>query len=213
MAGGIGLIVNKTWPEYIAMRVLIIFMRDLPWLCLLYWFVVFALGGITAISHPVSIVIEVIGAIEILFYLFFFLPYKYYLDSRPPYKPPPMTRTQRAALIYKSLDLVPDMQTFLRKWMMNAHLEDIRRDNVKDWLLWALFEQDSKDGIRPDVDSELDQYLQEAENRIGVKLSPGRGDSEAIRLPIDPVLIQHRTLLFYTVFFILPSQLLIDKQY
>jgi hypothetical protein len=196
-----GLIVNKTWPEYIAMRVLIVLMRDLPWLCLLYWFVVFALGGVVAIAHPVSLVIEVLGAIEILFYLLFFLPYRAWLQGHPPYKPPPLTRAQRAGLIYKGLDLVPDMEMFIRKWSNMANSEDIRRENIKEFLLWALFEVDMSKGgvVDASVNAELEQYVSEAETKLGRKFLPGKGSAETIRLPFDPVLIEHRALLFYMV--------------
>ncbi|KAH8884368.1 hypothetical protein GQ53DRAFT_880118 [Thozetella sp. PMI_491] len=194
------MIVNKTWPEYIAVRALIVFMRDLPWLCLGYLFVVFALGGVPAIAHPVSLVIESIGAIELLFYLFFFLPYRNYLQTHKIYRPRRIDRSERAQLFYKGLDLVPhnDVAAYLRKWLLDAPLEDIRRENVKDWLLWALFDIDNqKEPVSMEINAELEQYITEAENRVGVKIPEGRGDIEAMRLCYDPVIIQHRTLLHY----------------
>ncbi|GKT90732.1 alpha/beta hydrolase fold family [Colletotrichum tofieldiae] len=194
------MIVQKTWPQYIAVRALIVMMRDLGLLGLTYFYVVFALGGVKAIAHPVSIFIEVIAAIEILFYLLFFLPYKWYLQSHKPYQPPRMTRSQRARLFYKALSLVPDGEEFVRKWMLNVHMEDIRRENLKDWLLWALFEQDNMSS-RPTkhIDDELEQYIDDAEEKFGIKLRSGRGSAEALRLMFDPVIIQHRSLFYYMV--------------
>ncbi|KAK1700489.1 hypothetical protein BDP55DRAFT_743505 [Colletotrichum godetiae] len=194
------MIVQKTWPQYIAVRVLIIMMRDLGLLGLTYFYVVFALGGVKAIAHPVSIFIEVIAAIEILFYLLFFLPYKRYLQTYKPYTPARMSRSQRARLFSKALSLVPDGEEFVRMWMLNAHMEDIRRENLKDWLLWALFEQDNTAG-RPtkEVEDELEGYIDDTEERFGIKLRPGRGNAEALKLAFDPVMIQHRSLLYYMV--------------
>lgn len=194
------MIVQKTWPQYIAVRLLIIMMRDLGLLGLTYFYVVFALGGVKAIAHPVSIFIEVIAAIEILFYLLFFLPYKRYLQTYKPYTPARMSRSQRARLFSKALSLVPDGEEFVRMWMLNAHMEDIRRENLKDWLLWALFEQDNTAG-RPskEVEAELEGYIDDTEEKFGIKLRPGRGNAEALKLAFDPVIIQHRSLLYYMV--------------
>ncbi|KAK2004230.1 hypothetical protein LX36DRAFT_623791 [Colletotrichum falcatum] len=194
------MIVQKTWPQYIAVRVLIVMMRDLGLLGFTYFYAIFALGGVDAITHPFSIFVEVVAAIEILFYLFFFLPYKWYLQTWKPYQPPRMGRAQRARLFYKALSLVPDGEEFVRKWMLNAHIEDIRRDNLKDWLLWALFEQDNMVS-RPtkDIDLELEQCIDDAEEKFGIKLRPGRGEAEALRLIFDPVIIQHRSLFYYLV--------------
>ncbi|KAK2065596.1 hypothetical protein LY76DRAFT_667777 [Colletotrichum caudatum] len=194
------MIVQKTWPQYIAVRVLIVLMRDLGFLGFTYFYVIFALGGVDAITHPFSILVEVVAAIEILFYFLFFLPYKWYLQTWKPYRPPRMSRSQRARLFYKSMGLVPDGEEFIRKWMLNAHMEDIRRDNLKDWLLWALFEQDNMVS-RPtkDIDQELEQCIDDAEEKFGIKLRPGRGNAEALRLTFDPVIIQHRSLFYYLV--------------
>ncbi|KAK1566272.1 uncharacterized protein LY79DRAFT_584884 [Colletotrichum navitas] len=200
------MIVQKTWPQYIAVRVLIVIMRDIGFLGLTYFYGMFALGGVEAISHPFSIVVEVVAAIEILFYCLFFLPYKWRLQSWKPYRPPRMSRAQRARLFHKALSLVPDGEEFVRKWMLNAHMEDIRRDNLKDWLFWALFEQDTMVS-RPtkDADQEIEQYIDDAEEKLGIKLSPGRGDAEALRLMFDPVIIQHRSLLYYLIIWLLDT--------
>ncbi|KAK1980737.1 hypothetical protein LZ30DRAFT_794792 [Colletotrichum cereale] len=192
------MIVQKTWPQYIAVRALIYMMRDLGLLGLTYFYVMFAIGGVKAIAHPFSIFVEVVAAIEILFYLLFFLPYKWHLQTWKSYRPPQMGRAQRARLYHKLLSLVPDGEEFVRKWMLNAHMEDIRRDNMKDWLLWALFEQDNMVS-RPtkDVDQELEQCIDDMEEKFGIKLRTGRGNAEALRLMFDPVVIQHRSLFYY----------------
>jgi hypothetical protein len=42
--------------------------------CLLYFYLALSIGGVVAVAHPVSIFIEIVGAIEILFYLLWYLP-------------------------------------------------------------------------------------------------------------------------------------------
>ncbi|KAH8674283.1 hypothetical protein BX600DRAFT_378444 [Xylariales sp. PMI_506] len=194
------MIANKTWPQYILVRAVIVLMRDLWLLCFLYFFTVFALGGVVAIAHPISIFIEIIGLIELLFLLLFFLPYRSFLQKWQPYKPPPLSPPERARLFAKALSLVPDGELFVRKWMLNVPLEEVRRENVKDWLMWALFERDSSGGyVGAEVDAELEQYLEEIEERLGLHFEPGRNDVEVLRLSFDPVIIQHRSLLFYSM--------------
>ncbi|KAK2611826.1 hypothetical protein N8I77_005149 [Diaporthe amygdali] len=166
------MIVNNSWPEYLGIRLVILLMRDLGLLCLGYFFIVFALGGVIAIAHPVSIAIEALGAIEILFYVSFFLPYRFFLQSHRPYKPTPLTRQERTKLFYKGVSLIPDAEQFIRKWTNNAHLEDIRIDNVKDWLLWALFETENIRDIGHDTHDELDEYIEHIRQQLGLDLKP-----------------------------------------
>jgi hypothetical protein len=192
--------VSKPWIPYIFSRLLVLLMRDISILCFIYFFVAFSWGGVVAISHPVSLVIEIYGLVELLFFVGFFIPYRWFLQTWCPYKPPPLSRASRSRLFYKALSLIPDGELFMRKWMANAPLEDVRRDNAKDWLLWALFEKDGlKESVDPDIEEELEEYIQNAEERLGLRLKPGRADVEVLRLIFDPVVAQHRTLLFYLV--------------
>jgi pimeloyl-ACP methyl ester carboxylesterase len=158
-----------------------------------YFLLALFIGGVPAIAFPFSIAVEVYGAIEILWYLLWFLPYKSYLQ-RPGTRMAEMTRAERKALIEKSLDLVPDVRLFLRKWFNNAHLDEIYRDDVKDWLVWVLWGTDTHDGCDAE---ELNEYVDAAESRANLKLHKGRAGAKPIRLNLDPVHMIHRSLLFY----------------
>ncbi|KAL8366796.1 hypothetical protein RB595_008753 [Gaeumannomyces hyphopodioides] len=196
-ADGAIMIINKSWPEYLGIRLLILLMKDLGLLCLGYFFIAFLFGGVRAVTHPASLVIEVLGAIEILWYFLFFLPCRWLLQNYKPYTPPPMNRTQRAWLFRKAISLTPDMETWIRMWANNAHMEDIRVDNVKDWLLWGLFERDGMKDLGPDVEAELDGYIEEIKQGFGIALKPGRGTAESVRLSFDPIDMRHRSLTYY----------------
>lgn len=92
--------------------------------CLIYFQIIFVVAGVRGITHAFSIFIEVIGAIEILWYLIWFLPYRSYLQ-RPGIRPTPLTRTQRRQLFRKALDLIPDGEQFVggcrtRTWRISA---------------------------------------------------------------------------------------------
>jgi hypothetical protein len=75
---------------------------------------------------------------------------------------------------------------------LNAPLSEIKRDNVKDFFLWAFFntgEHDPVDG------EELDEYVGER------KIEPGRGSARCMRLTVDKVDMLHRSLTWYMVSF------------
>jgi hypothetical protein len=197
------MLLDKKYWELLLAKTRIYLCSHLGLICLGYFIVVAILGGIPAVRFGLSILIEVLGAIEIAWYLFWFLPYRTRLQRKPGYIPPPLTKAQRQALFRAVLEYVPDYEHFTRRWFRNAHMEDIRRENVKDWLLWLLFEregsQDEKQGGEGDVNIELEDYITELEEKLEMRIKPGRGEAEALRPSFDPVKVAHRSLTYYTV--------------
>ncbi|KLU85086.1 hypothetical protein MAPG_04118 [Magnaporthiopsis poae ATCC 64411] len=187
--------------DYFLARSLIFLFTYSGLLCGGYFVIASAYGGLPWISHPASIVIEIFAAIELLWFLCGYLPFRELSqrNTRTDHallQPEPLNRAERAAFFAKCMSLVPDMEHFIRKWVQNAHLDDVRRDNVKDWLLWGLFDREGDSG---EDDEELDQYLGVCEARLGATLRKGRGDSRAIRMSFDPVNMNHRSLFFYYI--------------
>ncbi|KAK7955171.1 hypothetical protein PG988_015865 [Apiospora saccharicola] len=163
--------------------------------CLVYFFLVAFAFGLPGISHPVSIAIEAYGAIEILWYFIWFLPFKARLQ-RPGMPMTQMTRAQRRKLMANALKNVPDVRLFVRKWFCMAHIDQIYRDNVKDWLAWALFAKESRE-LSQDEWDELDEYVDEAQEQAGLVLLPGRAEGKPMRLNLEPVEMYHRPLVWY----------------
>lgn len=189
------MLVGKSVPELILVKSTVVLFQYLGLLCLLYFWFILAVARVPGILHPFSILIEVIGAIEILFYFAFYLPYRSHLQ-KPGLKFEPLPQAERKQSFYKGLDHAPDIEQYIRKWHGNAQLCDIRRDNVKDWLMWALFDKQGNPG---EHDAELEEYITDAEERAGVMIKRGYGDSKPMRPSFDPVDIRHRSLLFYLV--------------
>lgn len=189
------MLVGLSKPELIFVRVTAVLLIYPGLICFAYFVLAALAGGVSAIAHPFSIFIEVYGAFEILWYVFWFLPFKHRLQKRG-FVPPQITKEERKDLFTKGMSTVPDLEAYVRGWFDKAHMEDIRRDNLKEWLLWSLF---GRDGNFGDDATELEEYIQELEERMMVTFKKGRGDAKALRLSFDPVKMTHRSLLFYSV--------------
>lgn len=81
-------------------------------------------------------------------------------------------------------------------WFFSA---DFKRDNVVDWLLWALFSA-TRDDYLAEWEDELEEYLSMVEVVIGRKLDPGyNAGARCMRVTLDRVLMLHRPLIWYLV--------------
>lgn len=190
------MLLGQSTAEYALIKAIIYTFRYLGLICLIYFYLALSIGGVRWISHPVSITIETIGAIEILFYLFWFLPYRHYLHKQRPAFPPPLTREERQTLFYKSLAVTPDIELFAKQWMCGANLEDLRRENLKEWFLWALFDREGPPGAD---DEELEEYVEAVEEALGRNLRSGWGPVESLRLNFQRFDVSHRSLAYYCV--------------
>lgn len=194
------MIVGNSRAEYILVRAIPIALGYTGLLCFGYFIIAALTGGIRAIIHPVSLTIEILGVVEALWYLGWFLPYRHYLQRRPDPESTDefitTTLKYRREMVMEWLDFVPDLEEYIRGWVNWAHMEDIRRDNIKEWLLWSLFGREKGFGVD---DDELEGYIDEIERRLGFAIKPGRGSAEPLRLGLDRVKMSHRSLVFYFV--------------
>ena len=75
-----------------------------------------------------------------------------------------------------------------------------KRDDVIDWLLWALFSGTRSDGLVEDHKEEIDGYIEEIEKNLGTRLELGTGTGvRSLRITLDPVTMLHRPLIWYSV--------------
>lgn len=176
-------------------RSVFVFQAYFGLLCLGYLVAAFSFGGSRALVTRAAISIEINCVMEVLWYLVWFLPYRA-RRQRPGYRPTALRKGQRVELFRKVLEHVPDPEQFVRRWAKNAHMEDIRRENLKEWLLWVLFDQEGPPGA---ANVELEDYVTEMEEKLEARIKPGRGDAEMMRPSLDVVVMNHRSLLYYQV--------------
>ncbi|KFY40757.1 hypothetical protein V495_05288 [Pseudogymnoascus sp. VKM F-4514 (FW-929)] len=185
--------INNSRLEYIFIRACILFLHYLTPVSIFY--TVFLIASyIFGIPRPsVPLAINVIAIAESLFYLVVFLPYSAYLQ-REAVHPPVPSRPERKALFEKCYKYIPDPDTYLDRWFLGAPPEEIKRENVKEFVQWAFFNRGGEAG---DDDEELEEYVAAYETMVGRKFEPGRGKAESLRLTLDPIDMLHRSLAWY----------------
>jgi hypothetical protein len=181
--------------DFYFIRACIIGLHYLAPLCILYCIVIVALYGIGAARYPVPLVVELTAVAETLFYLLTCLQYRAYLQ-REALHPPILSKIERKELFDLCHENIPDPETYLSKWFLGASLTDIKRENLKDFFLWAFFNRDGPPG---DDNAELEEYIDAVEQLLGRKIEPGRGSAQCLRLTLDRVDMLHRSLIWYWV--------------
>jgi hypothetical protein len=179
--------------EYWFIRSCIAGLHYIAPLCILYCAVAFALYG----SEAALYLVECVAVIEALFYVLVYLPCRHYLQ-RDAVHPPPPSREERKILFQLCNDNIPDAESYLQKWFLGADIREIKRDNLKEFFLWAFFNRDGPPG---DDDAELEEYVSATEKLLGRPIEPGRGKAQALRLTLERVDMLHRSLIWYTVRF------------
>ncbi|KAF1817174.1 hypothetical protein P152DRAFT_453772 [Eremomyces bilateralis CBS 781.70] len=131
--------------------------------------------------------------LETAFYLFVYLPFSIYLQ-RAARHPEDMSTANREVLFNRCMDTIENPDQYLRKWFRNGDLDEIKRENVKEFLLWAFWNADKPDGVH---EEELEKYCDGVEKKLGRKLAPGRGKAKSLRLTLDDVEMLNRPLFWY----------------
>ena len=110
-----------------------------------------------------------------------------------------MSRAEREALFHNCADTMTSES--ITGWFLRSPGRQIWRDNVVDWLLWALFSVRSSD-THPEWEDELDYYITVMGERVGYPLRPGSNpEMQCLRLTMDSVPMVHRPFVWYMVSF------------
>lgn len=89
----------------------------------------------------------------------------------------------------------------LRRWFYHAEADDIREDNVREWLAWAFggteLEACQKD---PRRNALIESGLYLVQEQCGVRFKPGYNPKvKALRLTLDDIKTAHRPFGYYVV--------------
>ncbi|KAH9955230.1 hypothetical protein BC827DRAFT_882947 [Russula dissimulans] len=181
--------IGNSWSEYVFIRIAIFALRLVAPLSIVY-----LAASYHADAFLLSPFLGVYALIEAAFYFFVYLPRSYYLQREAKH-PPRMSRAEREALFCKCANSMTAES--ITGWFLRASGGQIWRDNVVDWLLWALFSSRSKDTHR-EWEEELDHYITAMGEYVGYPLRPGSNpEMQCLRLTMDPVPMVHRPFIWY----------------
>lgn len=181
--------------ETLFIKICILGLHYLAPLCVSYTVFVIYLYGFKATAYRFPPIVEIIALAESLFYLCGYLPYRIYLQREAEHPPAP-SKAERQKLYELCNESVPDAEAYIQKWFLGAPREEIKRENVKEFLLWAFFNRGGPPG---DDDEELEEHIDDFEKVLGRKIEPGRGNAECLRLTLDKADMLHRSLVWYFV--------------
>ncbi|KAI9449905.1 hypothetical protein BJY52DRAFT_1305632 [Lactarius psammicola] len=177
--------IGQTWPEYVFIRLSIFALRLVVPLSVVYLTASWSAG--TFLWSPLF---GVYALIETLFFLLVYLPRRSHLQ-RDAKHPPRLSRAERDALFHNCANtMTPGSIT---SWFLRAPGLRVLRDNVADWLLWALF-------FCPLNREELDYYISVMGDYVGYPIGRGSNpDMQCLRLTFDPVHMIHRPFIWYMI--------------
>jgi hypothetical protein len=147
------------------------------------------------VPFRIPLVLQTWLALEALFYLAVYLPLNQHLQKAANHPTPPC-RADRRKLFHQCHKNIPNLSLYLRKWFRDAPESEIKRENIREFFLWAFLNTDKYDSA---YEEELEEYTQEIEKLLGRKFEPGRGSAKCLRLTLDKVEMLHRSLWWYLV--------------
>ncbi|CAF3453344.1 unnamed protein product [Fusarium graminearum] len=194
---------GTSFDEWVFIRLSIALFRYTP---LFYIFLIFILPLLQPVSVVFPTVCVLLAALlaECVFYLFIYRPFLGRLKRNAVY-PPELSRQDRKALFERCFENVSSPEIYLKWWFLDADPDEIRRDNVREFLLWAFFEKPDGKGLLAEdeemVEEEVEHYLVLLENRLGRPFEDGRGNAKSLRLTLDGITTTYRSLLWYLIIF------------
>jgi pimeloyl-ACP methyl ester carboxylesterase len=183
--------IGQSWPEYVFIRLSITGLRLVAPLSIIYLSASWSVG--TFLWSPF---LGAYALIEAPFFLLVYLP-RYYRLQRDAIHPPRMSRAERDTLFHKCANSMTPQS--ITNWFLRAPGRRVLRENVADWLLWALFSARSTEVLR-EWEEELDSYISVMGDYVGYPI--GRGinfDMQCLRPTMDPVHMIHRPFIWYMI--------------
>ena len=191
------MLVGNSLPEYIFTRLAVWGLRFVAPASIAYSALIFLQPGHGLLQTPRLAPVHIWMFGEAAFFLGVYLPTKAYLQRATTHPPPP-SQPERQRLFQRVVANVADPELYLSKWFMNAKIEDIRRDNLREFFAWSLMNAPCE-SINDEEDAELDAYIDQLERDFGRRFERGMVPAKSLRGTLDPVPVQHRPLLWYGV--------------
>ncbi|EPQ57705.1 hypothetical protein GLOTRDRAFT_71571 [Gloeophyllum trabeum ATCC 11539] len=184
--------IGQSRSEWIFIRLCILLLRSVAPLSILYLLLSWYYKSILINEY-----VGFYALAEASFFLFVYLPRKRLLQR--PAQHPPLLDREELRMHYERCCTHLRNTAHTTGWFFSCAFNDIKRENVMEWLLWAFFHCTGQDKLK-DWEAELEQYVQQLEKAIGQRFDPGRNPSVmSMRTTLDPVMMVHRPLVWYMI--------------
>jgi len=189
--------INNTRAEFIFIRACILFLDNILPVALFYCALVAASKALPPLSRLCCLPKSIFAwlAVEVAFNLFIFRP-RFRTLRRDAVHPEPMPRVEREKLFDRCERNIPDPETYLNRWLGGAKNDDIKRENVKEFLRWAFL---NTGAVQEEYEEEIERYTRKTEEMVGRRFSEGWGSAKSLRLTLDDIYFCDRSFLWYMV--------------
>ncbi|KAK3702119.1 hypothetical protein LTR37_015094 [Vermiconidia calcicola] len=191
------MLVGKSLPEYVIIRLAIWALRLIAPISLLYCVVVLIIRPRGASDHRWPLPLEIWMIAEALFFLVVYVPLRT-IVQQPANHPEPPPKAEREKLIRKCFAHMREPDLYLSKWFLDAGSAEIKRENVKEFYAWSLMNK-TYEHLEESELAELDNYTGLLEERLRVHFEEGWGTARPLRGTLDSVPIRHRPLVWYII--------------
>lgn len=192
--------IGTSTTEYLFIRICILFLHNIAPISILYSTQLLLVQffhlpiHLERIPYPIQIWLTA----EAIFLVTVVMPLKYSLrHSTICHRR--LSAECREKLFRSCIASVPNLEKYLRRWLMISETEYIKRDNVKDFVRWAFFKPDDEHERDQQDEVEIEAYTTEIEKLIQQRLSPGRIDMKGLGQLLHETTGSNRSLLWYTV--------------
>ncbi len=163
-----------------------------------FGYCVFRAAGWTWTEHHIlEILVDTYAIGESVFFFLVYLPRKWWLNRPALISSTSLsTPEQRKALFLKSWDATSDPRGYLSGWFKGKPIDDLRCEDVKDFISWRLWNKTKRS---QEDESELTEYLTIVEEILQWKFPPGRSGKTSMAVTFEPLQMRHRPLIWYLV--------------
>lgn len=103
---------------------------------------------------------------------------------------------ERKDMFSRTWESTPNPRGYLSLWFKGVSIEELCREDVKDWISWRMWNEIERSGIN---EAELEEYLAYAEKILNWKFPSGRSTHTSMAVTFEPLRVIHRPLIWYVV--------------
>ncbi|KAJ5888714.1 hypothetical protein N7495_008755 [Penicillium taxi] len=201
--------IGTSTAEYFFIRICIICLHNIAPLSILYGIHLLFVQFLHLPSYLESIpyLIQIWLIAESIFFTTVYIPLKYALSYSTTLHTP-LSAEEREKLFSSCNATVPNMESYLRQWLLVPETKPIKRGDVKNFIRWSLFGPGSTGKQVQEHEEEIEMYTTEIEKHIGRELPPGRMDvkgGKCLGQLLNESSGSHRSLLWYTCVFVVDA--------